>query len=400
MQFFHHMPTILQLFELFWPLVLMQNIVIETNSYAMERLDAHGNTRGGEKWENLIVAGLKAFLAIHMYMGMKRQPNYKTYWEKAGTFFHCPIISNIMTRERFIQLRRCLYLTNPATYAHIEKGDLGYDKLRQVRWLVDEIRNTCMREWSLGKFLIIEEMMVRYKGSYCPIRQYMPKKPEKWEIKFWVLVDSVSKFIFCFEIYCGKNLEAEVRMEGPRQEASAAYAVVMKLLRGLEEKGHCVVMDNYFYSIQLFEDLLKKGIYATGTIRSNRIGLPSHLKNTKTWIRCNQGHIEWAMHNSRLLSCLMWKDKCPVFLISTHANPIGFPCMPRDEVPRRNGAVRENIPTSPMLLEYTTFMRGVDVADQLRASYSLQSRSHKWWHRIFFALLDITEVNIYVMYLD
>jgi hypothetical protein len=47
MQFFHHMPTILQLFELFWPLALMQNIVIETNRYVTERLDAHGNIRGG-----------------------------------------------------------------------------------------------------------------------------------------------------------------------------------------------------------------------------------------------------------------------------------------------------------------------------------------------------------------
>jgi hypothetical protein len=241
---------------------------------------------------------------------------------------------------------------------------------------------------------------VRFKGSYCPICQYMPKKPEKWGIKFWVLTNSVSKFIFCFEIYCGKNLEAEVRMEGPQQEASSAYGVVMKLLRGLEEKGHCVVLDNFFGSIPLFEDLLKKGIYATGTVRSNRIGLPSHLKNTKTWRRCDQGHVEWAMHDSRLLSCVMWKDKCSVLLISTHANPIGFPCVPRDEVACRNGAVRENIPTSPMLFEYTTFMRGVDVADQLRASHSSQSRSHKWWHRIFFTLLDIIEVNIYVMYLD
>jgi hypothetical protein len=46
----------------------------------------------------------------------------------------------------------------------------------------------------------------------------------------------------------------------------------------------------------------------------------------------------------------------------------------------RNGAVREKIPTSPMLIEYTTFMRSVDVADQLQASYSSQSQSHKWWH--------------------
>jgi hypothetical protein len=96
----------------------------------------------------------------------------------------------------------------------------------------------------------------------------------------------------------------------------------------------------------------------------------------------------------------MWKDKCPVLLLSTHAISIGFPCVPRDEVPRRNGAVRDSIPTSPILLEYTTYMRGVDVADQLRASYSSITRSHKWWHRVFFALLDITEVNMYIMYMS
>jgi hypothetical protein len=98
-------------------------------------------------------------------------------------------------------------------------------------------------------------------------------------------------------------------------------------------------------------------------IRSNHIGLPSHLKNTKAWKRCDQRHIEWAMHDSRSLSCEMWKDKCPILLISTHANPIGFSCMPHDEVPHRNRAVREKIPTSPMFLGYTTFMRGIDVAD-------------------------------------
>jgi hypothetical protein len=399
-RFFERIPTIWQLFELFWPFNLLRKIVIETNRYATEPLDARGNTRGGKKWKALTVAGLKAFMAIHMYMGMKKQPNYKTYWEKVGTFFHCPIIANIMTRERFIELRRCLHITDPGTYEHIPKGDPRYDKLRQVRWFVEEIRKACMREWSLGKFLTIDKMMVRYKGSYCPIRQYMPKKPEKWGIKIWVLADSASKFIYFFEIYCGKNLEAEIRMEGTCADGGSAYGVVMNLLSGLEERGHCVVMDNYFCSIPLFEDLVKKGIYAIGTVRSNRIGLPSHLKNTRTWKKCDQGHIEWAMHDSRDLNYVMWKDKCPVLLISTHANPIGFPYVPRDEVPHWNGPVREKIPTSPMLLEYTTYMRGVDVADQLRASYSSQSRSHKWWHRVFFALLDISEVNSYIMYLD
>ena len=94
-------------------------------------------------------------------------------------------------------------------------------------------------------------------------------------------------------------------MEAPHGEGGVAYGVVMKLLRGLEGKRHCVVMDNFFYSIPLFQDLVKKGIYAMGTVRSNRIGLPSHLRNTKAWRRYKQGHIEWAMHESRLMSCVM-----------------------------------------------------------------------------------------------
>lgn len=68
-----------------------------------------------------------------------------------------------------MELRRCLHLMNPTSNEHIEKVELGYDKLRQVQWFVDAIRRACMREWSLEKFVTIDEMMVRYKSSYCPI---------------------------------------------------------------------------------------------------------------------------------------------------------------------------------------------------------------------------------------
>jgi hypothetical protein len=77
--FFAGIPTLLQLFDLFWPYALLLKIVQETNRYATRLLDALGNCMGGPKWVNLTIAGLKAFLAIHMYMGMKRQPNNKSY---------------------------------------------------------------------------------------------------------------------------------------------------------------------------------------------------------------------------------------------------------------------------------------------------------------------------------
>jgi hypothetical protein len=70
MQFFEWFPTILQLFEFFWPFNLLCKIVMETNCYATEPLDAQGNTSGGPKWETFTILELKAFLAIYMYMAM------------------------------------------------------------------------------------------------------------------------------------------------------------------------------------------------------------------------------------------------------------------------------------------------------------------------------------------
>lgn len=264
---------------------------------------------------------------------------------------------------------------------------------------MNEVRDYCKLVWSLGKFLTIDEMMIRYKGSYCPARQYMPKKPQKWCIKVWCLADSSSKFVYYFDIYCGKNHNDVEVATVERGEPKLAHGVVLKLVEGLENKGHVVVTNNYFSSVGLFVDLLKLGIYATGTMRCNRVGLPLEFKNLKPFNKRPQGTLSWSMHESRSFCSIVWTDKQVVLLLSTHAMPIAFPCTPVPTVPRRNGADVERIQTSPVHVEYTTHMRGVDVADQLRASYSCQTRSHKWWHRVFYFLLDTTVVNMYILYL-
>ena len=51
------------------------------------------------------------------------------------------------------------------------------------------------------------------------------------------------------------------------------------LTRGLEKKNHHVFFDNFFTSVNLLEDLEKDGIYGCGTVRRQRKGLPSELKN-------------------------------------------------------------------------------------------------------------------------
>jgi glutathionylspermidine synthase len=42
----------------------------------------------------------------------------------------------------------------------------------------------------------------------------------------------------------------------------------------------------------------------------------------------------------------------------------------------------------------------MDVTDYVRSNYFCQVRIYKWWHCVFFFLLDLTTTNMYVMYLD
>jgi hypothetical protein len=259
------------------------------------------------------------------------------------------------------------------------------------------------RKWELGKYVTVDEMMIGYKGSYCPATQYMLNKLQKWGIKVWCLSDSKSKYVYDFDIYCGRNGNgAEEPGNVAPVEGSVATNVVLDLVNGLEGRGHVVVTDNYFTSVGLFTELASREIYATGTMRSNCVGVPRPFNNLRTWRDSEQGTLDWRTHSSHGISCVVWKDKRPILLLSTSAVPVQLPCIAPTSiatVPRRNGAIREPIQTSPVHLEYTTFMRGVDVADQLRASYSCQSRSHKWWHRAFHFLLDQTVVNMYIIYL-
>jgi len=74
----------------------MHHIVIETNQYAIF-VNNNNKTYGGDNWEPLTTMEFKVFIAITLYMGIKRQPNVKTYWQKLVLFFHCPTIMAFMS---------------------------------------------------------------------------------------------------------------------------------------------------------------------------------------------------------------------------------------------------------------------------------------------------------------
>ena len=93
-------------------------------------------------------------------------------------------------------------------------------------------------------------------------------------------------------------------------DCSVTHAVVLKLLEGLENRGHHVYMDNYT-SPRLFQNLRHLGFGACGTVRTNRRGVPDEIK-----AKLQKGEIVSKMIDDDVMA-LKWMDKHPVAMLTT-----------------------------------------------------------------------------------
>lgn len=63
----------------------------------------------------------------------------------------------------------------------------------------------------------------------------------------------------------GGLIELNVRIDN----AKLAHNIIMSLIDGLWDGGHCVTMDNSFSNMRLSTTLLALGMYACGIIKEN-----------------------------------------------------------------------------------------------------------------------------------
>jgi hypothetical protein len=277
-----------------------------------------------------------------------------------------------------------------------DRSSPTYDKLHKVRWMIDEVRSRFRAMWSPNQQMTVDEGMIMYKGKYCPIRQYMPKKSIRFGIKVWAAADALSKYLWDFEVYCGKtgnphnddsdgsrtesDAECMHSMDQPRSgrgEGFSGHNVVKNLMQKLQGRGHIVTTDNYFTSVLLFLDLLENGTMATSTLRENRKYVSRAMLAKKVTKSKDIGWVDYRMHREGKVYCIVWKDKQPVVLLSTHANPLP-PQGERQFAWWKFGGRKKKVRTGLMHLQYTRNMRGIDTADQIRGVYSCLTWSHKW----------------------
>ena len=98
-------------------------------------------------------------------------------------------------------------------------------------------------------------------------------------------------------------------------EFGLGESVILSLCQKLKDTHCFVFFDNFFTSPALLVKLLEMGIYATGTVRTNRKNMPV-LKHDKEMKR---GEHDWFSANH--LSAIKWMDNKPVILLPNHFTP-------------------------------------------------------------------------------
>ena len=148
-----------------------------------------------------------------------------------------------------------------------KRGSREDSKICKVKNFTEILQGNLKKIYSLGRYESIDESMIKFKGR-SSLKQYLPLKPIKRGYKVWCLCDPITGYLVNFQIYLGKE-------EISGKETSLGERIVFDLLSGHNFQGKYLYFNNFFTSLRLLENLKLQDIKAYGTIRPDRVDIPS-----------------------------------------------------------------------------------------------------------------------------
>ena len=238
--------------------LFFRNKVIET---ICKWTNKEGNIKFRDAWKAVSVQELQKYIGVLVLIGVYKSKNEETrqLWSKENGR---PLFSRVMSRNRFQQISSALRFDD----ADLRRHSRPTDKLSPIRELFEDWTKNLQDAFIPGDNMTVDEQLVTFRGR-CPFRQYIPSKPGKYGIKFWVICDSTTSYVWNMQIYSGKN---------PKQgrEANQGERVVLQMTEQIAGSGRNITADNFFTSLSLARKLKQRKLTYVGTIRKNKPELP------------------------------------------------------------------------------------------------------------------------------
>ncbi|XP_038072683.1 piggyBac transposable element-derived protein 4-like isoform X2 [Patiria miniata] len=350
----------LELFSIFISVTMLQTILRYTN--------AEGLAKRGRGWIDIGMMELRSFIGLLFFLGLTKSGHerVKSFWQPG--FFSRPLCECTMAGKRFQEILAVMCFDDKSTRTQRKQTD----KFAPIRDVFEMFRSTLIRHFSPSDSLTVGEQLLAFRGR-CSFKQYMPKKPAKYGLKFWTAVDSRTHYTY--------NMQPYVKEQGQR-ETQLGARVVKDMVEPVYGTGRNVTTDNFFTSKALADYLWTKNMTLVGMIKDNRKEVPDDMRKGQTRDRpVKSSHFRFTSTNT-LVSFVPKQYRNVLLLSSMHHDATTNPRSKKPEI----------------IDFYNSTKAGVDAVDQMCSVYNCARTSNRWPMVVFFHLLNCAGINAYVLF--
>lgn len=361
-----------ELFNLFFDDDLITMIVTYSNQYAAKK----------NKTGDITSEEMRTFVGILLLSGYVPLPRRKLFWQSQPDT-HNEMVSKAMSRDRFDFIMSNLHFC--------DNDNLNADdKFSKIRLLFRELNSRFQSFAPHEEHHSVDETMVPYFGRHgC--KQFIRGKPIRWGYKLWTGATPTG-YVVWSEPYQGKKA---VGFE--YGEFGLGGNVILNYTEVLQEQGNFnfhIFFDNFFTSVHLLDELRKKNIRGTGTIRENRLANCPVLKKASLK-KTERGTMAYASDTESNIIICAWNDNSIVTLGSN-----AVPVEPTKTVSRYSSKLKKKISVQQpnSIACYNSYMGGVDRSDENISHYRIAIRGKKWYSSLAQYLIDAAEHNAWQLH--
>lgn len=230
----------------------------------------------------------------------------------------------------------------------------------------------------MGELACIDEMLIGFRGR-CRFRMYIPNKPRKYGIKVMALTDARTHYFYNGYIYSGKDSDG-ISLTNEEKGLLKPTQSVLRLSRPIANSNRNVTADNWFSSIEVMNELKKRGLTYVGTLKRNKKEIPKEFLPSRE--RAEGSSIYGFTNDYTIVSHVPKRGKAVVLISSMH----------------HTVSQDEEVGKPEMISFYNQTKGGVDALDQKCTTYSTNRRTRRWPMAIFYTILNIAGVNAHVLH--